>query len=114
MRAWLCAAEGEALATLGERDGALRALDNAPAALPDETAPDVAVTPERLGGWGHGDSASVEGPLKGRINIRYVRVQSHGAAAPARRRAEGVLIGVVDDVHSAAEDRQLTAHHAPV
>jgi hypothetical protein len=40
LRAWLCAAEGEALATLGERDGALRALDNAAAALPDETAPE--------------------------------------------------------------------------
>lgn len=39
LRAWLWAAEGEALATLGERDGSLRALDDAAAALPD--APDA-------------------------------------------------------------------------
>ena len=36
LRAWLCAAEGEALAVLGERDVALRALDAAAAVLPDE------------------------------------------------------------------------------
>jgi tetratricopeptide (TPR) repeat protein len=58
LRAWLCAAEGEALATLGERDGALRALDNAAAALPDETAPEglpyLMLDPGHLARWrGH-------------------------------------------------------------
>ena len=35
LRAWLHAAEGEALAVLGERDAALRALDHASDVLPD-------------------------------------------------------------------------------
>ena len=51
LRAWLCAAEGEALAVLGERDVALRALDAAAAALPDEC--DVPESPFLMLNAGH-------------------------------------------------------------
>src|SRR5207302_973218 len=35
LRSWLSSAEGEVLATLGERDDTLRALDDADGSLPD-------------------------------------------------------------------------------
>jgi tetratricopeptide (TPR) repeat protein len=41
LRAWLHAAEGEALAALGHRDAALRALDAATTALPDNAQDDA-------------------------------------------------------------------------
>ncbi|MBN9100089.1 MAG: hypothetical protein J0I49_18545 [Pseudonocardia sp.] len=41
LRAWLHAAEGEALAALGRRDAALRALDAATTALPDNAQDDA-------------------------------------------------------------------------
>lgn len=41
LRAWLHAAEGEVLAALGQRDAALRALDAATAALPDNAEDDA-------------------------------------------------------------------------
>ncbi|MFC4945655.1 hypothetical protein [Pseudonocardia sp. GCM10023141] len=41
LRAWLHAAEGEALAALGERDAALRALDDSAAVLPNSVESDL-------------------------------------------------------------------------
>lgn len=54
LRAWLHAAEAEALAALGQRDAALRALDLADAALPDqldETLPYVMLDAGHLARW---------------------------------------------------------------
>jgi hypothetical protein len=58
LRVWLYAAEGEALATLGLRDGALRALDGASAALPSagvaDDLPYVMLDADHLARWrGH-------------------------------------------------------------
>ncbi|GAA4886376.1 hypothetical protein ACFQ34_21565 [Pseudonocardia benzenivorans] len=54
LRAWLHAAEGEALAALGQRGAALRALDLADAALPDQlddTLPYVMLDAGHLARW---------------------------------------------------------------
>ncbi|MGD9528096.1 MAG: hypothetical protein AB7L91_18755 [Dehalococcoidia bacterium] len=69
LRAWLHAAEGEALAILGDRSGALRALDEAAAALPespDSGLPYVMLDAGHLARWrGHclarlGEDSAIE------------------------------------------------------
>lgn len=70
LRAWLHAAEGEALASLGERDAALRALDEADNALPhqpDDELPYLLLDAGHLARWrGHclarlGEESAIDG-----------------------------------------------------
>jgi hypothetical protein len=69
LKAWLAAAKGEALAAVGDPDGARRSMERADQLLPEdssETLPFIMLTPEHLARWrGHclarlGDPEAIE------------------------------------------------------
>ena len=91
--AWLYAAEGEALAALGERDAALRALDSAAAELPDQpegSLPYLMLDQGNLARWrGHclarlGETSAIE-DLSAALDVM---AGDHRGSAEASVRAE--------------------------